>query len=77
MHFCQIFGLSKLLTRRENVSQEGITGQEFGSQKDIAGQEFGFQILLPDRNSATKYHYRTGEPNSCPVMIFESHIPVQ
>ena len=32
MHFCQIFGLSKLLTGRENGSQKGITGHEFGSQ---------------------------------------------
>ena len=32
MHFCQIFGLSKLLTGREKGSQKGITRQEFGSQ---------------------------------------------
>ena len=51
MHFCQIFGLSKLLTRRENVSQKGIIGQEFGSQKGINGQKLGSQISLPDRKS--------------------------
>ena len=77
MHFCQIFGLSKLLTKRENVSQKGITGQEFGSQKGIAGRELGSQILLPDRNWALKYPYRTEEPNSRPVIIFESQISVQ
>ena len=49
MHFCDIFGLSKLLTGRENGSQKGITGREFGSQ-----------ISLPDENLALKYHYRTG-----------------
>ena len=49
MHFCQIFGLSKLLTGRENGSQKGITGREFGSQNH-----------LPDVNLAIKYHYRTG-----------------
>ena len=49
MHFCQIFGLSKLLTGRENGSQKGITGREFGSQNH-----------LPDENLAIKYHYRTG-----------------
>ena len=48
MHFCEIFGLSKLLTGRENGSQKGITGREFG-----------FQISLPDGNLALKYHYRT------------------
>ena len=41
MHFCQIFGLAKLLTGRENGSQKGITGWEFGSQ-----------ISLPDENWA-------------------------
>ena len=49
MYFCQIFGLSKLLTGRENGSQKGITGREFGSQNH-----------LPDENLAIKYHYRTG-----------------
>ena len=49
MHFCQIFGLSKLLTGRENGSQKGITGREFDSQNH-----------LPDVNLAIKYHYRTG-----------------
>ena len=48
MHFCQIFGLSKLLTGRENGSQKGITEREFGSQNH-----------LPDENLAIKYHYRT------------------
>ena len=32
MHFCQIFGLSKLLTGEENSSQNDLTGQEFGFQ---------------------------------------------
>ena len=84
MHFCQIFGLSKLLTGRENGSQKGITGREFGSQ-----------ISLPDRNLALKYHYRTGiwlsniitgrelgsqkslPDDFRPVMIFESQIFVR
>ena len=48
MHFCQIFGLSKLLTGRENGSQKGITRREFVSQ-----------ISLPNENLALKYHYRT------------------
>ena len=48
MHFCEIFGLSKLLTGRENGSQKGITGREFG-----------FQISLLDGNLALKYPYQT------------------
>ena len=48
MHFCYIFGLSKLLTRRENISLNGIIIQEFGSQKGITGQELGSQISLLD-----------------------------
>ena len=48
MHFCEIFGLSKLLTGQENGSQKGITGREFVSQ-----------ISLPHGNLALKYHYRT------------------
>ena len=59
MHFCQNFGLSKLLTGQENGSQKGIIRQEFGSQKSIAGLELGSQISLPDNNWALKYHYRT------------------
>ena len=58
MHFCQIFGLLKLLTGRENGSQKGITGREFGSQKGITGRESGSQIHLPEGNLALKYHYR-------------------
>ena len=58
MHFCQIFGLSKLLTGRENGSQKGITGREFGSQKGITGRELGSQNRLPEENWALKYHYR-------------------
>ena len=50
MHFCQKFGLLKLLTRREKGSQKGITEQEFGSQKGITGRELGSQISLPDEN---------------------------
>ena len=48
MHFCQIYGLSKLFSIRENVSQKGITGQEFDSQKGISEQSLGSQILLTD-----------------------------
>ena len=48
MHFFQIFSLSKLLTKRENGSQKGITGREFG-----------FQNPLPDVNLALKITYRT------------------
>ena len=59
MHSSQISWLSKLLTRRENVSQKGITGQEFGSQKGITGRELGSQKSLPDKNWALKNHYRT------------------
>ena len=47
MHFCQIFGVSKLLTGQENGSQKGITGHEFGSQN-----------CLPDINLALKTTYR-------------------
>ena len=35
MHFCHIFGLSKLLTGRENGSQKDITEREFGSQNQL------------------------------------------
>ena len=84
MHFCEIFGLSKLLTGRENGSQKGITGREFVSQ-----------ISLPDGNLVLKYHYRTGiwlsniitgrelgsqkslPDDFRPVMIFESQILVR
>ena len=62
MHFCQSFGVSKLLTGGENGSQEGITGQEFGSQnrlpdgnsalKGITRRELGSQNHLPDENLA-------------------------
>ena len=59
MHFCNIFGLSKLLTGRENGSQKRITRQEFGSQKGINIQESGSQISLPNKNLALKYQYWT------------------
>ena len=49
MHFCHIFGLSKLLTRRENGSQKGITERDFCSQNP-----------LPDENLVVKYSYRIG-----------------
>ena len=62
MHFCQSFWVSKLFTGRENVSQKGITGREFGSQnrlpdgnlalKGITGREFGSQNHLLDENLA-------------------------
>ena len=47
VHFCQIFGLSKLLTGGEKGSQKGITEREFGSQNH-----------LPDENLAIKYSYQ-------------------
>ena len=72
MLFCHIFGFSKFLTGRENVSQKGIAGQEFGSQNH-----------LPDGNLVIKYPYRTrirlsniitgrelGSQISLPDMIF-------
>ena len=62
MHFCQSFGVSKLVTGRENGSQEGITRREFGSQnrlpdgnlalKGITGRELGSQNHLPAENLA-------------------------
>ena len=48
MYFCQIFGLIKLLTGRENGSQKGITERDFG-----------YQNHLPDMNLALKTTYRT------------------
>ena len=68
--FCQIFGLSKLFTRRENGSQKGITGQVFGSQKGIAGREFGPQIT--ERELGFQISFSSGndirEPISYMVM---------
>ena len=62
MYFCQIFWFSKLFSGRGNVSQKGITGQEFGSQYHyqtgiwlsniITGRELGSQISLPDMSLA-------------------------
>ena len=62
MHFCEIFGLSKLLTGQKNGSQKGITGREFVSQiplpdenlalKGISGREFDSQNHLLDENLA-------------------------
>ena len=62
MHFCQSLGVSKLLTGRENGSQKGISGQDFGSQnrlpdenlalKGITGRELGSKNHLPDENLA-------------------------
>ena len=46
MHFCESFGLSKLLTGRENGSQKGITGREFV-----------FQISLPDHLRLFESHF--------------------
>ena len=66
-----------MINRQENSSHKGITGQEFGSQKGITEQELDSQINLRDGNWALKYHYRMGEPNSSPVRIFESQIPIQ
>ena len=59
MHFCQIFGLSKLHTGRENGSQKGITRREFGSQNH-----------LPDENLALKTTYRM---RIWPSNIFTGH----
>ena len=47
MHFCWIFGLSKLLTVRENGSQKGITRKKFSSQNHS-----------PDGNLALKITYQ-------------------
>ena len=46
MYFCQIFGLLKMLTKRENGSQKGITTGEFCSQNH-----------LRDENLTIKYSY--------------------
>ena len=40
----------------------------------IKKENLALKKALPDRNGALKYYYRTGEPNSRPVMIFESLI---
>ena len=48
MHFYHIFGISKLFTGREFVSQKGITKRDFGSQNH-----------LPDVNLALKIPYQT------------------
>ena len=47
MWCCQIFGLSKLLTRRGNGSQKGITKRGSGPQ-----------IFLPEEDLVIKYSYR-------------------
>ena len=60
MHFCHIFGLSKLLTGGENGSQKGITEREFGSQ-----------ISLPDGNLALRYHYKNWALNHTPLQKVE------
>ena len=67
MHFCQSFGLSKLLSGQENGSQKDITGWEFGSQnclpdvtlafKGITEREFGSQNHSPDENLAMTFFY--------------------
>ena len=44
MHFFQIFRLSKLLTGRENGTQKGITGQEFGSQNHLPDEKMALKI---------------------------------
>ena len=58
MWCCQIFGLSKLLTRRGNGSEESLTGRTFGYQKGITGSAFGHQIFLPEEDLVIKYSYR-------------------
>ena len=55
MHFCQIFGLSKVLTGRGIGSQKVLTGRGNGSQKSITGSAFGHQICLPEEDLAIKY----------------------
>ena len=77
MNYCKNFGLSKLLTRRKNDSQIGITGQKLGSQKDINGQEFGSHISLPDGRAQFSSGNDILYPNSCTIIIFESKIPVR
>ena len=61
MHFCQSFGVSKLLTGRENGSQKGNTGREFGFQNHyrteiwfsniITGQKFDSKIITGQKSS--------------------------
>ena len=58
MHFCQIFGLSKVLTRRGIGSQKVLTGRGNGSQKGITGSAFGHQIFLPEEDLVIKYSNR-------------------
>ena len=49
MYFRQIFGLSKLPSRPENVSQKGIAGQEFGSQSHLPNRNLAFKITYQTR----------------------------
>ena len=58
MHFCQIFGLSKVLTGRGIGSQKVLTGRGNGSQKSITRSAFGHQIFLPEEDMVIKYSYR-------------------
>ena len=58
MHFCQIFGLSKVLTGRGNGSQKGITRSIFGYQKGITRRGSGHQIFLQEEDLVMKYSYR-------------------
>ena len=43
-HFCQIFGLSKLLTWQENGSQNGNTGWKFCSQNHLPNMHLALKI---------------------------------
>ena len=58
MHFCQIFGLSKGLTRIGIGSQKVLTGRGNGYQKGITGSAFGHHIFLPEEDLVIKYYYR-------------------
>ena len=58
MHFCQIFGLSKLLTGRENGSPKKHYRMAIWLSKALTRHEFGSQNHLLDENLAIKYSYR-------------------
>ena len=80
MHFCEIFGFSKLLTGQENGSQKGIAGCEFGSQISLAGRNLALKyhywtiIWLSTIITEQKFGFQTSLPDDFrPVMIFESN----
>ena len=59
MHFCHIFGFLKLLTRRENDSQKGITGWDFSYQNLLPNEKMALKKALPDEILALKITYQT------------------